>query len=542
MADNTLVKLIQLISAPEALELRRAAALVAGSLGTTRDKRLVKGLLANLQEADVDLRLASIEALGRLRADEALGPLLEFVRLGGPELEVAVSAAGQLGARGLKALGKTMEAVTPALRSRMAAVLAKSGTGGGLVVTAHALLDPDPKVVDAAARSLAAEVPRFTAAQKQALAKFLSESLEVKSDRADKTEAALVRLLGTLHDPQTEDILWQRLRANAAPEVQAAALQALGHGAAPTTDARLQRLVACAAHTDFQIVAPALVLLKQMPAGAKSAKLWLKLLNAPDVATRRFAVDKLSGVESPEVARGFLDQLAHADRTLKNEARQALLRFDKGRQALLDKLLEGQSLEESWDLARSVAPAAHEFSSTVWSRLFEQAAKYHDREDRREAPLWYLLREMDPGWTRDRIEARAVALRKKKKYAEAVGYYRLLVQDPACAEDIRFELAATGLKISRHDTTVEARQADPALAQFDRLLQNPAYDLVDRVTHAKWLDNADLFYLGFHFVEQTHRARTFGKQILELVVKRSAKSELGKNARKKLKSAGLGSS
>jgi hypothetical protein len=282
------------------------------------------------------------------------------------------------------------------------------------------------------------------------------------------------------------------------------------------------------------------MILKKVPASTKNAKLWLRLLEAPDVATRRFAVEKLGGVESGDAARGLLGQLAHPDRALRDQARQALLRFAKGRQALLDKLLEAPAAEECWDLARALAPAAKEFSSGLRSRLLEQAMRYHDRDDRRALPLWYFLRETDAGWTRDQIEAKALALRKKKKYAQAVGYYRLLAQDPACAENIRFDLAATGLKVSNHDIAVEARQADPALGQFGRLLQDPSFDLVGRAGQAKWLDVDDLFYLGFHFVEQNHRAREFGKEVLELVVKRSPKSEVGKNARKKLRSAGVG--
>jgi HEAT repeat protein len=537
MADATLAKLMRLISAPEAPELRRAAVLVAGSVGTEKDRPLVKALLATLQEADLELRLAAIDALGRLRVEDSLAPLEALVRQGGPELEAAVQAASQLGTRGVRAMGKIMEQATPGLRSRMAAVLAKSGTGGGLVVTAHTLLDDDPKVVDAAARSLATEVPSFSAAQKQALAKFLTESLGTKKGLSAKTEAAMLRVLGTLHNPLADDIFWGRLAAGAA-EVRAAALQALGNDAVPPTASRLQRLLACAADPDFQIVAPALMLLKQVPASVKNAKLWLKLLDAPDMATRRFAVDRLRGIESADVARGLLGQLAHPDRALRDEARQALLRFGKGRQALLDRLLEAQSVEESWELARALAPAGKEFSATVRARVLEQAAHHHDQDDRRAASLWFFLREADPGWTRDQIEAKALALRKKKKYPEAVGYFRILAQDAACSEDIRFELAATGLKVSLHDTAVESRQVDPALHQFDRLLQDPSFDLLGRISKAKWLDGADLFYLGFHFVEQTHRARDFGKQVLELVAKRSPRSEVGKNAKKKLRSAG----
>src|SRR5207302_8108189 len=127
-----------------------------------------------------------------------------------------------------------------------------------------------------------------------------------------------------------------------------------------------------------------------------------------------------------------------------------------------------------WELARALAPAAKEFSGAR-TRVFERAAHFHDRDDRRSLPLWHFLRDMDAARTRDQIEAKALALRKKQKYAQAVGYYRLLAQDPACAEDIRFELAAAGLKTSSHDTAVDARQADHALAPFGRLLQNPSF-------------------------------------------------------------------
>jgi len=538
MADKTLSKLVSLIAGADSPELRHAAILVSGGVGTAKDKGLVKALLKILLENDAEARPAALAALGQLRVEEALAPVLELVRQGGPELEIAVQAAGQLGQRGIKALSKIMDETTPSLRSRMAAVLAKSGTGGALVATAHALLDVDPKVVDAAARSLAAEVPTFHASQKHALGKFLIDSLKSKDEVSSKAEAAMLRLLGTLHDAGAEDIFWARLATGTPPEVRAAALHGLGQNAPPTSNSRLQTLLACATDGDFQIVAPALMILKKVPVSSKNAKVWLKLLNAPDVAAHRFAVEKLSGLETEEVARGLLRQLTHADRILRDEALQALLGFAKGRQALLDNLLEAPNQEECWDLCRAMDPVAKKFPAGMRSVLFEKAGKYQSQDDRRAAPLWHFLREMDAGWTRDQLDERASALRKKKKYPEAVAFYRLLAHDPACGEDFRFELAATGLKISNHDTAVDARQADPALSQFGRLLQNPSFDLLRHVHQAKWLDGNDLFYLGFHFVEQNHRARDFGKAVLELVAKRLPKSEPGKNAKKKLKSAG----
>lgn len=95
------------------------------------------------------------------------------------------------------------------------------------------------------------------------------------------------------------------------------------------------------------------------------------------------------------------------------------------------------------------------------------------------------------------------------------------------------------MKESARELSPEGRSVDPSLHQFARLLQNPSFDLVDHITKAKWLDAEELFYVGFHFAEQSHRAKDFGKQVLELVVKRSANSEVGKQAKRKLKSVSV---
>ncbi len=541
MADSTLNKIIELIAAPDTPpELRRAALRVAGTVGSAKERALVKALMNTLESNDGELRALAVEALGQLRVEEVLPHLETLVRHGGAELEAAVRAASQLGTRGARLMGKLMEQVLPSLRARMADVLARAGTGNALVVTAQGLLDADPKIVDATARSLAAEVPSYNPSQRSALAKFLNDSLGGKDHALSaRSEAAVLRLLGALHDPKSEEIFWARLAPGAAPEVKAAALQALGAKAEPSTDARLQRLLACAAETEFQIVATALMILRNVPVNPKQTRPWLKLLEAPDVATRRFAVEKVRAIDKADVAQALAAQMSHPDRTLRQEALDALRSLAAGRVALVDRLLETTNPDETWFLARALAPTAGELAQAQRARLFDQALAYQDADDRRAAPLWFLLREAGPAWVRDQLEQQAEGLRKKKKYAEGMQYYRLLAQDPACSEDIRFDLAATGLKLSNHDLSPEHRNSDPTLNQFARLLQNPAFDVLGRLTRAKWLDADDLFYLGFHFAEQSHRAREFGRQILEMVVKRSPQSEVGKQAKRKLKSEAL---
>lgn len=536
MADATLNKLLHLVSDGDSTEIRRAALKVVGSVGS-RDTKLIKTLLACLTDPEEDLRIAAIEALGQLEADQALKALEEFVRRGGPELETAVHAASLLGARGANRMGKIVQEVSPSVRSRIAAVLAKSNTGNALVVTAQGLLDEDPRVIDATARSLAMEIPAYNTPQRHALAKSLIESLGAKKI-PPKSEAAMLRVLSALHEAKGDDIFWSRIVSPYAADVRAAALHALG-AAEPATEKRLQSLLTCAGDRDFQIVAGALMILKKVPANTKNAKHWITLLEAPDVAARRFAVEKLHGIENAQVAQAMLAQLRHPDRNLRDEALKSLRGYAAGRAAIMEELLAAGDVERGWFLARALAPSAKEFTSAQRTRLFAHAAKLHDTDDRRTAALLFLLREIDHAWLRDQLEVKAQELRKKKKYPAAISYYRLLAQDPACSEETRFELAATGLKESARDLAPENRASDPPLHHFSRLLQNAAFDLIGHVTKAKWLDVEDLFYVGFHFAEQAHRAKDFGKQVLELVVKRSAKSDLGKQAKRKLKSEGL---
>jgi hypothetical protein len=239
------------------------------------------------------------------------------------------------------------------------------------------------------------------------------------------------------------------------------------------------------------------------------------------------------------VARALLPQLRHPDHKLRDEALAALRGSATGREALFEVLLDAGSTDETWFLARALGESARELPADRRKRLFEQVCSYQDAEDRRAEALWFLLRAADPEGVKEQIEERALALRKKRDYARASAYLRLLTRDPACGGPLRFEQAALGLKLSAHDPSAVARNSDPTLAQFSRLLQDPGFDLLGAVSKAKWLDEEDLYYLGFHFAGENRQAKEFGKGVLELLIKRAPKSELAKDAKRKLKSEGL---
>src|SRR5262249_49258736 len=171
-------------------------------------------------------------------------------------------------------------------------------------------LDRVPGVVDAAARSLIAEVPSMPAAARRALADHVLELVKPRKGfrLPPASETALIRLLAALGDPRGGAAFWARIGPPHAPELRAAALHALGGLPRTLGKENLKRLLACTCDADFRVAAAALMILKSVPATGRTLDDWLALVDAPDVAVRRFALEKLAGHDTPEVADALLRQ------------------------------------------------------------------------------------------------------------------------------------------------------------------------------------------------------------------------------------------
>jgi HEAT repeat protein len=541
MPDAILKKLVRLLRPDHPLEVRAAAAVVLGAVAP-KDAEVTAALCEALADPEPAVRLSVLAAVGRLRIDQALPYLLERVKEGGPESDAAAQAAARLGTKGPRALQELMPRVAPGLRRRIASALGAAGTASAETLALDALHDHDPGVVEAATRSLIGEVPTLSDAHRAALAKQLLDLLArtKKEPLPPASETAMVRLLAALNDSEAEAVFWERTQPSYPPELRAAALQALGKQTTAPAKERLKRLLACAADRDFRVAAPALMLLKAAPVAERTLPEWLTLLDAPDAAVRRLGIEKVGDRDTPAVAAALLKQVGHADAALRREALACLGRLEEGRQALVGALLESDSADQLWTLARTLEPIVRQQGADMLGPIRALTEKYVEAGDRRADPLLFLRRETDAEGLRDHLHERAVALRQKKDYATALAYLRLLGRDPAAGPAIRLELAACGLKLSGHDLAAEQRHSDPSLEQFAALVHSHEDELAGFLDKAKWLEPEDLFYLGFHFAEQNHRQeREFGGKVLELLVKRSPRAKLAKDAKSKLKREGL---
>ncbi len=529
-------KLLRLLQPDHPLEVRSAAVIVLGELGI-KDAEVAETLCGCLNVPEQQVRLPAIRAVGKLHIEQALPQLLARVQEGGEDAPEAARAAAHLSAKGARSLQQLMPKVAPGLRRYIAAALA--GTGDARTAesaTVAVLLDKDPGVVEAAVRSLMEQVPSLSRTQRDALVKHLVATLKDKETSLSATShSALVRVLAALNDPAAADVLWDHLLPPHPPEVRAAALQAVGSLTESPDKDQLQRLFRCASDRDFRIAAPALMLLRRLPVTARSVHDWLALLDAPDVAVRQAALETIGDRDSAEMAEALLRQLRHPDRALRENALSRLTKTKHGQEALTTALLEAESADVAWNLARALVPHAKAYPPRWRERVFERICSLLEAGDRQAEPLLFLLRETDPADLRDRLEERAMHWRKKKDYAKALQYLRVVARDPACGFATRLEQAACGLKVSSQDLAEEARAGDPCLHQLIHLCNADEEELYKQLEKLTWLSPEDLYYLGFHFTEQNGRLRKFGERVLQLVLKRSPRTKMGQAAKSKLR-------
>jgi HEAT repeat protein len=527
-------KLVKLLSSDGA-STRTAALVVAGEIGF-KDSEFSSVVLKLLDDVSGQVRLEAVRTAGKLRIEKALPTLLDRIGHGGSEGAAAAKSAALLGPKGVKALQEILHKVVPGVRKYIAIALAETGVDGTDVAAVDVFRESDPAVTEAAAQAIAARIPEMTPARKKGLASDLVKLASAKkSPIPPSSEAAVIRLLSALNDPSTASYFWDRTQAPHPADVRAVAIQTVGGWIESPTGDQWKKLFACASESDFRVVGPALLILERLPYSAKQLNEWMALFQAPDVAARRLAVQKLGEINSSAIAAGLVEQLTHHDRGLKDAARAKLTRTDAGRTAYIAALLMADHHEEAWVLARGIAPVAGEFSSKLKSEILKRTGDYIESGNHLADPLLFLLKEADPTGLRDGLYDRAVEYRKKKKYETALAYLKLLGRDPGAGFPVRFELACVGLKLSPKQLDRESRVNDASLSQFGHAANADLDETVKQLDKAKWIDADDLFYVGFHFAEDLGRLRSFGAACLKLSIARSPKGKTAQNAKTKLK-------
>lgn len=531
-----LKKLVKLLQDKDDETLRAAAATVIGELGA-KDTEANAELLTRLDDADQNVRLAAIKATGQLKIEKALPKLLDKVAHGGPQASVAAEAAAKLGVKGVRGLQDMMHKVAPGLKRYIAAALTTSGSHGADAVGVSVLFDKDPMIGRAAADAIIGQIPAMPPDRKRTL---VEELIVASKDKRKPipviAELPVLRILAAINDPKSAELLWSWTGPPHSHEVRAAALSSVGGWVKSPSKEQWKRLFLCALDQDFRVAAPALMILQRLPV-EKNAGDWLPLFDAPDVAARRLAMEKLGDRDTAEVAKGLMGQFHHPDRNVSESARLHLQNSKTGRKAMLSALLVAETPEAAWSLVRVLKEVSEEIPPASVKEIIAQTTEHVAAHSTLADPFLFFSRELSSLQLQEALLEKAVVLRKKKKYIEALAFLKVLARDPGIGFAVRLELALCGLKQSPKDVDPHARNDDPCLRNFDTLM-NQDFDLLEKeLAKAKFLDAEDLYYIAFHFSEQVGRQRQFGIDMLKQVAKTN-KAEAGKAAKNKLKNVG----
>src|SRR5439155_15767039 len=179
--DIPLKKLARLLKPDQPDDVRAAAVVVIAELGA-KDAETSAELLARLDDESGDVRIQAIKAAGRLKLSKALPTLLERIKAGGEEANLAADAAAKLGAEGVRGLQALMHHVAPGLRRYIAAALTGAGSGGA-EAGVSVLLDRDPQVAAAAATAIVGRIPTMPADRR---AELIEELVAVATDKKRK--------------------------------------------------------------------------------------------------------------------------------------------------------------------------------------------------------------------------------------------------------------------------------------------------------------------------------------------------------------------
>lgn len=516
---------------------RHAAAVVLAELAP-KDDEVVAALgeaLATAEPLLVTAILGAFEAIGSKSAASYVAPLLES-----PEMEIKLRAAALVAAGGaamVPTLRDQMARASTVQKRLLADILARIHTRDAFQALLDLLFDPDfelvKEVCEAVRRHIGEAGPKDRLHWHTTVIEFM------KSDKAKGVERVLTScllLLGAVGRPEARPVLLAYAGPSHSLYLRRHALIGLKHIEIPkpAAAALAKTIRPMIDDADEGIARHALEILARLGGSAP----WSELLESPHSTVRSFAARRIAETDNDAVNRRLLGLLDHRDTDVQEVAAGALAAHTGATKILLDALIREPNEHAAWRLAKILKPHSERIAGKALKILADLAGKELRAGERRHEALLYLLRNVDSKTEEAVLKEAGMAFRKAGKWVQAVDCFRKLINTASFDETIRYALSVCNLKTSLKDLSPHARAEDHSLRGFHGLLRSPDFGLAARLKKDKDLDPADLYYVGFHFVEMQGEDQAFGRDILAHLAKTRSRAEEGRAAKNKLKLTG----
>jgi HEAT repeat protein len=541
-------KIVSLLSS-EALERRIAAAIVLGEL-KAKGTAVVDALAETLESGIGLLQRHALEALARVGARRALPKILPLLTARDEDVRrAAVAAVVSVG-----------EDVLPILRARIAeasadekraidAVLAALGGSGAFEALLAGLGTSDAAAAKAAALSVRQRVKDADGRQRRSYFTQVQKFLEKAARRGGSSGAvaAGAKILGYLEDERAIPLLVELTgRERHAPAVRQEALIALrflldGKAEGAARGAVIAALVDAAQDADRALAQTALHTLAGIPLPPEAMRPIEKLVTHADLERARFAMEMLGRQAGPHAARVLVSVLATTSDKRRAELAAACLRVqEEGKPSsggvrddavapLARAILEAADSDRAWLLRGVLRASAGKTPAATRKQLLETALKRLASGEGHWEPLLAAVRDGDPRAAVEPLRALAQKLRKSDP-ARSISVLRVLCQGEGAGEEDRYALAVAELAQGSRDTRAAARATNEALRLFGTMLDR-GMDVAAMLRKDRSLDLEDLYFLGFHFAEES---LPLGEELLRLIVEKGGRAKIARMARSKL--------
>lgn len=523
-----------------------AAAIVLAEM-RPKEPGVVKALAGALAEGSRPLRLAALDALGQIASPHAVPAVLPLLEAADDEIrEKATRVLTQIGPAAVKPIARQILDAPPPARRSLIMVLSRVKTPDSVQALLSLLESGHPEAPREAAQALGALSHAMGRAERTRLRTQLEKLLRTPPDRAPAGAlSAALFVIGSVGQPGTAATLLRLIGPRYGEPIRRDALLAIagvvrGGALSPGLLGGILPLIQDGPSPALRSAALEVLSAVQLPVASLDAL--LKLLDNPDPAVRRFAARKLGdkGLGGPRTVKRLIKVLAGADPALRDAASETLGGLPEAAAPLAEELLACQEIHRSWTIAHILKKHVSRLRRPVVRKIFDHAVTALTAEDRIWEPRLYLVRQHDPKAIYEWLMETSARLKKARKYAEAEACLKPLTRGDHFDSEARYALALAGIKAARSRGAASS-QAASCMDLFRQLVRDPAFPLVDRLKKERThLETEDLYYLGFHLSEGTADEREAGAELLKTVAARAGASKLGRSAKSKLRSEGLG--
>ncbi len=518
----------------DAIEKQIAAAIVLCEL-RAKGPDVVAGLSHALDSGVPLLQRHALEALARAGAKKALPKIFPLLSSNDADVRrAATSAVTSCGDEILGTIRTRMATASPEERRALDAVLAELGGKDAFSTLLAGLASSEGEAAKQAAIAVRAHVKGADGrARRSYLAeveKFLKP--QKKGDRPPQAVAAAVKILGYLEDDKAMPTLLAFARdRKAAPVVRQEAIIALRFALGETKAAPkvVDALLDAAEAEDRTLAQTALHTLGSLKVPAAAMKRLHKLVAHPDIERGRFVIEHLGRQKDADAAKALVDVLHKSDKKRAEIAAAALEGNEHAIPMLAKLLLELTDGDRMWLTRNVLRPNAKKVATATRKALLETATKRFGSGERNWEALFDVARDADPTSAADALRALAQKL-KKNNPDKSLAVYRMLSKSDKATDEDRFALASLELSKSPRDTRPASRAGDEALRQL-ATLAGRGFDVTAALRKDRSVGLEEMFYVGFHFVEEGHPA---GEELLGEVVKRGGRAKIAKMAKNKL--------